>query len=149
MVIANLARSGVMHNIVGAVLRHKENTRNNTSDTALWQNQEAVAAVSWQRSLRLRLDKWLKVSRLIKRRTVAQMACDQNRVFIDDKPAKSGADVKIGTKVHLELGARAITVAVLKVPDGNVAAQDASLLYEVLEEIRRPPEVLDWLPDDY
>jgi ribosomal 50S subunit-recycling heat shock protein len=87
----------------------------------------------------------LKVSRLIKRRTVAQMACDQGRVFINDRPAKSAATLKIGDKVHLELGGRAITVDVKTVPTGAVAAQDASTLYDLLEEIRRPPEVLEWL----
>src|SRR5262249_44855524 len=94
----------------------------------------------------VRLDKWLKVSRLIKRRTVAQMACDQGRVFVNDKPAKSGTTVKVSDKVHLELGSRALTVAVVTVPAGAVAAQDASSLYEMLEEIRRPPEVLEWMP---
>jgi len=96
----------------------------------------------------MRLDKWLKVSRLIKRRTVAQMACDQGRVFIDDRPAKSGTEVKVGSKVHLELGSRALTVQVVIAPEKAVPAQDASTLYELIEEIRRPPEVLDWLPDD-
>jgi len=96
----------------------------------------------------LRLDKWLKVSRLIKRRTVAQMACDQGRVFVDDRPAKSANEVKVGSKIHLELGSRALTVQVAAVPPGAVPAQDASTLYEILEEIRRPPEVLDWLPDE-
>lgn len=96
----------------------------------------------------MRLDKWLKVSRLIKRRTVAQMACDQGRVFVDERPAKSSAEVKVGSKVHLELGSRAITVQVAQVPPGAVPAQDASLLYEILEEIRRPPEVLEWMPDE-
>jgi ribosomal 50S subunit-recycling heat shock protein len=96
----------------------------------------------------LRLDKWLKVSRLIKRRTVAQMACDQGRVFVNDRPAKSAAELKLGDKVHLELGARAITVEVKIIPPGAVAAQDASTLYELIEEIRRAPEVLEWLGED-
>jgi ribosomal 50S subunit-recycling heat shock protein len=76
------------------------------------------------------------------------MACDQSRVFVDDKPVKSSAEVKVGTKVHLELGARAITVEVAGVPTGNVPAQDASSLYKLLEEIRRPPEILDWLEEN-
>ena len=76
------------------------------------------------------------------------MACDQNRVFLNDKPAKSASEVKLDDKVHLELGSRAITVSVKRVPQGAVPAQDAAELYELLEEIRRPPEVLEWLPDD-
>jgi ribosomal 50S subunit-recycling heat shock protein len=95
----------------------------------------------------VRLDKWLKVSRLIKRRTVAQMACDQHRVFINDKIAKSATVIKPGDKVHLELGSRAITASVLIVPKGAVPAQDASKLYEITEEIRRAPEVLEWLAE--
>jgi ribosomal 50S subunit-recycling heat shock protein len=95
----------------------------------------------------VRLDKWLKVSRLIKRRTVAQMACDQGRVFLNDRIAKSAHELKVGDKVHMELGSRAITVEVAAVPEKAVAAQDASKLYVLVEEIRRPPEVLEWLPD--
>lgn len=96
----------------------------------------------------MRLDKWLKVSRLIKRRTVAQMACDQGRVYINEKPAKSATEVKVGDSVHLELGSKAITVKVEKVPTGAVPAQDASSLYELIEEIRRKAEVLEWLDEE-
>jgi len=96
----------------------------------------------------MRLDKWLKVSRLIKRRTVAQAACDQGRVFVNERPAKPAAEVRVGDKVHLELGSRAITVSVTLVPPGAVSAQEAGNLYDVLEEIRRPPEVLEWMPDE-
>lgn len=85
----------------------------------------------------MRLDKWLKVSRLIKRRTIAQMACDQGRVYVNERPAKSGTDMKVGNIVHLELGSRALTVKVLIVPTGSVPAQDASTLYEIIEEIKR------------
>ena len=96
----------------------------------------------------MRIDKWLKVSRLIKRRSVAQMACDQGRVFVNDRPAKPGVELKLGDKVHLELGSRAVTVEVKVVPEGAVPAQSAADLYAVIEEIRRPPEVLEWLPGD-
>lgn len=92
----------------------------------------------------MRLDKWLKLSRLIKRRTVAQMACDQGRVFVNDRAAKPAHEIKEHDKVHLELGSRALTVEVLLVPAGAVAAQSAATLYEVKEEIRRAPEVLEW-----
>jgi ribosomal 50S subunit-recycling heat shock protein len=95
----------------------------------------------------MRLDKWLKVSRLIKRRTVAQMACDQGRVYVNDRTAKSSTELKEGDRVHLELGSRALTVRVLNVPEGNVPIQKAAALYDVVEELRRAPEVLEWLPD--
>ncbi len=95
----------------------------------------------------MRLDKWLKVSRLIKRRTVAQMACDQNRVYVNDRPAKSSLTLKDGDLVHLELGSRAVTVKVLTVPTGSVPAQNASSLYEMIDEIKRQAEVLEWLEE--
>ncbi|MBX9722351.1 MAG: RNA-binding S4 domain-containing protein [Candidatus Obscuribacterales bacterium] len=85
----------------------------------------------------MRIDKWLKVSRIIKRRTVAQMACDQGRVFVNDRPIKPAHDVKVGEKLHIEFGPRALTVEVLIVPTGAVAAQNASTLYNVLEEVKR------------
>jgi ribosomal 50S subunit-recycling heat shock protein len=95
----------------------------------------------------MRLDKWLKVSRLIKRRTVAQMACEHGRVLVNDRIAKSAVEVKEGDLVHLELGSRALTVKVLAVPQGNVSIQQAGTLYDIVEEIRRAPEVMEWLPD--
>jgi ribosomal 50S subunit-recycling heat shock protein len=96
----------------------------------------------------MRIDKWLKTSRLIKRRTVAQMACEQGRVYINERVAKSSAVVKPGDTIHMELGSRALTVKVAEVPEKNVRAADASGLYEVVEELRRAPEVLEWLPED-
>lgn len=96
----------------------------------------------------MRLDKWLKVSRLLKRRSVAQMACDQGRVFVNDKPQKSSYTVKVGDTIHMELGSRALTLKILEVPEKAVRAQDSSSLYEVTEELRRPPEILEWLPED-
>ena len=96
----------------------------------------------------MRLDKWLKVSRIIKRRTIAQMACEQGRVCVNDRPAKPACELKLGDKVHLELGSRALTVKVAFIPAGAVSIQEAATLYEILEEIRRPPEVLEWVPLD-
>ena len=67
---------------------------------------------------------------------------------MNDRPAKSASEVKPGDLVHLELGSRAITVRVRLVPQSNIPAQEADSLYEKIEEIRRPPEVLEWLPDE-
>jgi ribosomal 50S subunit-recycling heat shock protein len=97
----------------------------------------------------LRLDKWLKLARILKRRTVAQMACDQGRVFVNERTAKSSCELQVGDIVHLELGSKASTVRVLDVSSMNVRASQAGSLYELIEEIRRPPEVLEWLPDQY
>lgn len=86
----------------------------------------------------MRLDKWLKLSRLIKRRTVAQMACEQGRVFINDRTAKSATTLKPGDILHIELGARALTVEIMEIPVRAPSVQDASKLYKVLEDIRHP-----------
>lgn len=94
----------------------------------------------------MRIDKWLKMSRLIKRRTIAQLACEQGRVFVNDRIAKPGLTVKVGDKVHIELGTRALTAEVLILPLKAPSVQESSALYEILEEIRRPPERPDWLP---
>lgn len=96
----------------------------------------------------MRLDKWLKVSRLIKRRTVAQMACQQGRVYVNDKPAKSSVTVKENDQIHIEMGSRALTLKVLTVPHKTPPKNQASSLYEITEELKRPPEILEWLPDD-
>lgn len=94
----------------------------------------------------MRIDKWLKLSRLIKRRTIAQMACEQGRVFVNDRPAKASLTLKTGDTVHVELGSRALTVAVVTIPLKAPSIQEAADLYRVIEEIRRPPEKLPWLP---
>jgi ribosomal 50S subunit-recycling heat shock protein len=103
-------------------------------------------ALKHRRDQALRIDKWLKMSRLIKRRTIAQLACEQGRVYINERIAKAGLTIKVGDKVHIEFGSRALTVNILLVPQKAPSAQDAASLYEVTEEIRRPPERLDWLP---
>lgn len=80
----------------------------------------------------MRLDKYLKVSRLIKRRTVANEACDAGKVLVNDKPARASYDVKVGDVIALTLGARQLTVRVAAVQE-TVAKNDAALLYTVIE----------------
>ena len=65
----------------------------------------------------MRLDKYLKVSRLIKRRTVANEACDAGRVLVNDKPAKASVQVKTGDTVEIQFGSRNVKVEVLEVKD--------------------------------
>ena len=80
----------------------------------------------------MRLDKWLKVSRLIKRRTVANEACDNARVTANGRPVKASYDVKVGDRLELHFGERVVTVEVLVVAD-NVGKADAAAMYrEVL-----------------
>ncbi|MBQ1490076.1 MAG: RNA-binding S4 domain-containing protein [Eubacterium sp.] len=80
----------------------------------------------------MRIDKFLKNSRIIKRRTVAKDACDQGRVMVNDKTAKAGTDVEIGDKIHIEFGNSSLTVRVVKVAE-SVRKDDAADMYEVIE----------------
>ena len=77
----------------------------------------------------MRLDKWLKVSRLIKRRTVANEACDNTRVTVNGRPAKASYDVKVGDKIEISMGTRTVAVEVLEVAD-NVRKDDAAGMYK-------------------
>ena len=76
----------------------------------------------------MRLDKYLKVSRLIKRRTVANEACDNTRVSVNGRPAKASYDVKVGDRIEIQFGARTVAVEVLQVAE-NVRKDDAVGLY--------------------
>ena len=76
----------------------------------------------------MRLDKYLKVSRLIKRRTVANEACDNARISVNGRPAKASYDVKVGDKISIEFGGRTLTVEVLAVAEA-VRKDDASAMY--------------------
>ena len=78
--------------------------------------------------LPLRLDKYLKVTRLIKRRTVANDACDNARVTVNGRPAKASYDVKVGDRIEIQFGARTVAVEVLQVTD-NVRKDDAVGMY--------------------
>ena len=80
----------------------------------------------------MRLDKYLKVSRLIKRRTVANDACDAGRVTVNGKPARASYEGKEGDELGIALGAREVRVRVVSVQE-TVAKNDAALLYQVLE----------------
>lgn len=81
----------------------------------------------------MRLDKFLKVSRIIKRRTVADQACSVGRVLINGKQAKSGKVVAVGDIVEIGFGDNCYKVRILRVPQGNVAKEQADTLYEVIE----------------
>lgn len=76
----------------------------------------------------MRLDKYLKVSRLIKRRTVANEACDNTRVAVNGRPAKASYDVKVGDKIEIQFGQRTVAVEVLQVSD-NVRKENAGAMY--------------------
>ena len=79
----------------------------------------------------MRLDKFLKVSRLIKRRTVANEACDAGRVLVNDKPAKASVSVKEGDVIEIQFGTRSVKVEVLDVQE-TVKKEEAKELYRYL-----------------
>ena len=77
----------------------------------------------------MRLDKYLKVSRLIKRRTVANEACDYGRISVNGRVVKASYDVKVGDKIEIALGARTLAVEVLAIAEA-VRKDDASAMYK-------------------
>ena len=79
----------------------------------------------------MRLDKYLKVTRLIKRRTVANEACDEGRVVVNGKPARASYDVKVGDKIEINLGQRPLKVRVLNVTE-YATKDNAADNYEVI-----------------
>ena len=80
----------------------------------------------------MRLDKYLKVSRIIKRRTVANDACDAARVSVNGRPAKASYDVKVGDIIEIPFGARRLMVVFLRVAD-NDRTDDAVGLYREVQ----------------
>ena len=79
----------------------------------------------------MQLDKFLKVSRLIKRRTVANEACDAEKVSVNGKPARASYDVKVGDEIEINMGKSPLKIRVLKVVE-VVGKDGASDLYEVV-----------------
>ena len=79
----------------------------------------------------MRLDKFLKVSRLIKRRTVANEACDAGRVLVNDKPAKASLNVKTGDIIEIQFGAKAVRAEVLDVQE-TLKKDEAKELFRYL-----------------
>jgi len=79
----------------------------------------------------MRIDKFLKVSRLIKRRTVANEACDAGRVKVNDKPVKASYDVKVGDIIEIQFGEKPLKVEVLDVQE-TVRKDDAKELFKYI-----------------
>ena len=80
----------------------------------------------------MRLDKYLKVTRLIKRRTVANEACDADKVMVNGKPARASYDVKVGDVIEICMGNKPVKVKVLNVSE-YATKENASDNYEVIE----------------
>lgn len=81
----------------------------------------------------MRLDKFLKVSRIIKRRTVANDACDTEHVSVNGRRAKASYDVKVGDIIEITFGQKTVKMKVLSVRD-SVGKAEASSLYEIMED---------------
>lgn len=80
----------------------------------------------------MRLDKYLKISRIIKRRTVANEACDAGRIEVNGRVVKASYDVKVGDVMTIKMGTNSITAKVLAVPE-FVSKDGAKELYEIIE----------------
>ncbi len=80
----------------------------------------------------MRLDKYLKVSRLIKRRTIANEACDAGRISVNDKIARASYDVKENDIIQINLGSKPLKVKVLKVSE-HALKDDAAFMYTVVD----------------
>lgn len=83
----------------------------------------------------MRLDRFLKLSRLIKQRSVAKWACDAGRVSILGRKAKAGTVIKVGDELTISLRDRTLRVRVLEVPSGNVSKERARELCEIIEDL--------------
>ena len=81
----------------------------------------------------MRLDKFLKVSRLIKRRTVANSVSDMGRVLVNGNSAKPAKQLKVGDLITIEYANKNISAKVLVIPEGNVPVQMAQTLYELVQ----------------
>ncbi len=81
----------------------------------------------------MRLDKFLKVSRLIKRRTVANEVSDMGRVLINGNPAKPAKQIKENDIITIEYANRTVKAKILKVPTTNVSIQEAPSLYKLID----------------
>ena len=97
------------------------------ADTAV-RPAKYTAGEAGRKANAMRLDKYLKVSRLIKRRTVANEACDNTRVTVNGKPAKASYDIKVGDHIAIAFGVRTVTVEVLAVAEA-VRKDDAAAMY--------------------
>ena len=81
----------------------------------------------------MRLDKFLKVSRLIKRRTVANTVSEMGRVLVNGNSAKPAKQLKVGDIIEIEYASKTEKVEVLVIQNGNVSIQESSTLYKVIE----------------
>lgn len=87
----------------------------------------------------MRIDKYLKVTRIIKRRTVAKDVCDAGRVKLNGRPAKAGSELAVGDKLLISYSSRTLEIEVLELRE-NVSAKEADTLYKLLSEEKHAAE---------
>ena len=80
----------------------------------------------------MRLDKYLKVSRLIKRRTIANAACDVGKILVNERTARASYEVKIGDKIEIDLGSKRLKIEVLSINE-YVKKENANDMYKLIE----------------
>lgn len=89
----------------------------------------------------MRLDKFIKVSRIIKRRTIAKEVCDSGKVLLNERVAKAGSEISPGDILEIKFGNKTLKIKILDVKE-NTLAKEAASLYEVLEEKLHPQQPL-------
>ncbi|MCF8010108.1 MAG: RNA-binding S4 domain-containing protein [Clostridiales bacterium] len=83
----------------------------------------------------MRLDKFLKVSRLVKRRTLAKEACENKQILVNNRPGKAGLEVELNDVIEINFGNRKIKIKITAIKD-TVPVKEASQLYEIIENYR-------------
>lgn len=89
----------------------------------------------------MRLDQFLSHSRLIKRRSQAKLACENQTVFVDENAAKASKEIKRGQKIRIEFTHKTLEVEVLEIPRGSVRKDKAPSLYRVLKDQKKTVEL--------
>lgn len=84
----------------------------------------------------MRLDKYLKVSRLIKRRTLAKEASEADRILVNNLPAKPAKDIKVGDTITIQYGRKLVTVKVTSLAE-SIRKEDAALMYDLISEMNK------------
>lgn len=104
------------------------------ADAAFWKKN--ITIQTEMRKKTVRLDKFLKISRIIKRRSVAKEVADKGRIYVNDKLAKSSTDIKVGDNVRIQFGNKILEVAVAELHE-STKKEDAAKMYRILSESRR------------
>ncbi|WP_027390733.1 RNA-binding S4 domain-containing protein [Chrysiogenes arsenatis] len=96
----------------------------------------------------MRLDLFLKKSRLIKRRSVAKQMCDNGLLQVNGKIAKAGTKLKVGDTLMVDSATRLVEVTIAILPEGNVRKENAATLYTLLRNETKKFDIADWFNDD-